>query len=335
MKRTTLRADAVLLVAAVIWGGGFVAQRVAMRHMGPYAFNALRFALGTIVLLPVIAAWARPGAIEETRPSDLKSDGRRHFHLIAGALAGFVLFIAVSLQQIGLVYTTAGKAGFITGLYLPLVPILGLVIGEHTRIATWVGVGLALTGLYFLSVPGNMEINRGDVYVLACAVVSAVHVLIIGWISPRGDALRLGLVQFAVVAVLSAIVAVMREPITADGLRASTWAIAYGGLGSVAVAFTLQLIGQRDAPSGHAALLMGMETVFAAVAGYLVLSETFGARELLGAALMLTGFLVSQIPRLLSARAQFSARADTPPSPLPPGHHQSTPGDNRSRNSAR
>lgn len=303
MKRTTLRADAVLLLAAVIWGGGFVAQRVAMQYMGPFTFNALRFAVGTLVLLPVIAGRSRRRATQDARPPDANRDGRRHFHLAAGAVAGLVLFIGASLQQIGLVYTTAGKAGFITGLYLPLVPILGLLVGERTRIATWIGVALAVIGLYFLSVSGNMEINRGDLFVLACSVVSAVHVLVIGWISPRGDALQLGLVQFAVVAGLSVIVAALSEPITVDGLRAATWAIAYGGLGSVAVAFTLQLIGQRDAPSGHAALLMSLETVFAAVAGYLLLNEMFGGRELFGAGLMLTGFVVSQVPRLLSARA--------------------------------
>lgn len=300
MSTKTLRADLILLLAAILWGAAFSAQRVAMQHMEPMTFNALRFALGVLVLIPVVVFRSRRSA-EAT-----ESSGHARIYLLGGLAAGFVLFTASTLQQIGVVYTTAGKAGFITGLYMPLVPILGLVIGTRTSIATWIGAALAVVGLYFLSVPDSLTINRGDKFVMACAVVWAVHVLLIGKLAPRTDPIKLAMAQFAFVALASLVGALLCERITVEGIHAAMWAILYGGAISVGIAFTLQVVGQRNAPPAHAALVLSLETVFSAIGGYLILGEVLGPREIFGAALMLGGMLVSQIRHVLPQPASDS-----------------------------
>lgn len=296
MKRATLRADAILLLAAAIWGGAFVAQRVAMQHMGPFTFNGLRFALGALVVLPVIAWRGRRVAYRD--PVDaLQHSGATRLHIASGLVAGLVLFVGASLQQAGLVYTTASKAGFITGLYVPLVPIFGLLVGQRTRATTWAGAGLAVVGLYYLSVTEALRVNAGDALVLACAAVWAVHVLLIDRFARWADPLRLAFVQFVLVAVASLLVAAFTERNSTGAVWATLVALLYGGLFSVGIAYTLQVVGQRETPPGHAALVFSLEAVFAAVAGYMLLGERLGAREICGAALMLAGTLLSQLRR--------------------------------------
>jgi drug/metabolite transporter (DMT)-like permease len=229
--------------------------------------------------------------------------------LVGGTIAGLVLFAAAALQQWGLVYTTAGKAGFITGLYLPLVPILALFLGRRTERMTWLGVGLAIGGLYLLSVGGGpWTVQPGDALVSACAVILAAHVLIVAHLAPRLEPLKFGLVQFTTVAVASLAVACFVEPLASADLRGGALALLYGGLISVGIAYTLQLVGQREAPPGHAALIMSLESVFAALSGGLVLGERLGSLEMAGAGLMLLGMLMSQLPRL---RIPGSAAAAT------------------------
>jgi drug/metabolite transporter (DMT)-like permease len=286
MTRHTLRADGLLLLAAAIWGAAFVAQRSAMQHIGPLTFNGIRFALGTLVLLPVMYARG------PQRDTSARAD------VITGLQAGLLLFAGATLQQVGLVYTTAGKAGFITGLYVVLVPVFGLVLGQRAGRATWVGIALALVGLYLLSVTEALTMSPGDGLVLFCALVWAVHVLFIGRRSPHADPLRLAATQFAVTAILSLAIGIVREPITVAGLHAATGAILYGGLLSVGVAYTLQVVGQRTAPPAHAGLLLSLEAVFAAIAGAWLLGEQLNPRQFGGCALMLTGIVASQLPRL-------------------------------------
>lgn len=288
----------MLLLAAILWGAAFVAQRAAMEHLGPLTFNAIRFAIGTLALLPFVAA--RSHLINGNVPEALKNQAEKQpSYLLVGMIAGLVLFVAATLQQAGMVYTTASKAGFITGLYVPLVPVFGLLIGERTHAATWTGAVLAIIGLYLLSINGPLgTINRGDALVIACAIVYAFHVLLIGRIAPHRDPLVLAAIQFAVVAVASCFAASYRETVTLPQLRAAALAILYGGLISVAIAYTLQVVGQRHAPPAHAALVLSLETVFAAAAGYCLLGERLGSRELCGAALMLGGMLLSQLARL-------------------------------------
>ncbi|MBE9397940.1 DMT family transporter [Pontibacterium sp. N1Y112] len=286
MHNRNTRADVLLLIVATIWGLAFVAQRMGMDHLGPFGFNAARFLLGAVSLLPLLLIF---------KPA--KQD---NFSALTkgGALAGFVLFMGATLQQAGLVYTTASNAGFITGLYIMLVPFFGLAIGERTQSNTWIGAALGVVGLYLLSVNEALSINPGDLLVLAGAGAWAVHVLLLSRLAPRFDNLRLAISQFLVCAVLSGIAAILFEweTLQFNNFSATLGPIIYAGLFSVGIAYTLQVVAQKDAPPSHAAIIMSLEAVFAALGGWLLLSEQLNSRELMGCGLMLAGMLISQLP---------------------------------------
>jgi drug/metabolite transporter (DMT)-like permease len=285
----TLRSNILLLLAAVLWGFAFVAQRAGMEHVEPFIFNGVRFALGSTSLLPLIL-------VNRKRRSgnDLPSASKKVFAL-GGGLAGLALFIAVSFQQIGIVYTTAGKAGFITGLYVIIVPILGLLGRQRTDVGTWMGAVIAAAGLYFLSVTENFTISPGDLLVLISAFFWAVHVHIIGWFSARTDPIKLAFFQFLVCSVLSLAAAVSTETISVQALSRASIPILYGGLVSVGIAYTLQVVGQRHAHPAPAAIILSLETVFAVIGGWLILGENLSPRSGVGCALMLAGMLLSQL----------------------------------------
>ena len=292
MERQVLKADWLLLLTALIWGSAFVAQRVGMEHVGPFTFNGVRFTLGALVLLPLVL---RRRPLVPPERGGVVGGGQRTV-LWGGGLAGLVLFIAAALQQVGLVYTTAGKAGFITGLYVIIVPILGLLWGYRPRWGGWVGAGLAVGGLYLLSVTEEpFTLAPGDLLELVGAFFWAVHVLILGWLAPRVRRVRLACIQFAVCALLSLLTAALFEPITAEGLRGAAFPILYGGLLSVGVAYTLQVVAQRHAPPVHAAVILSLEAVFAAVAGWILLGEVLDLRGIAGCGLMLAGMLTAQL----------------------------------------
>lgn len=289
MNLRTLKSNAILLLTATIWGFAFVAQRVGMDHVGPFTFNGIRFALGSLSLIPLMIIMERqPGA--RIRP---KSSPKTL--LWTGAVAGSAIFIGASLQQVGLVYTTAGNAGFITGLYVVITPLLGLFWRQRPDGATWVGAVLAAVGLYYLSVTDQFTIAFGDLLELIGAFFWAGHVLIIGWLSPRMEAVKLAFAQFVVCAILSLITAGFTETITLDGLRMAALPILYGGLASVGIAYTLQVVAQKDAKPSHAAIILSMESPFAALGGWLILNEILSARSMFGCALMLAGMLISQL----------------------------------------
>ncbi|HSV93940.1 MAG TPA: DMT family transporter, partial [Desulfobacterales bacterium] len=219
-----------------------------------------------------------------------------------GLLAGTVLFGGAILQQAGLVWTTAGKAGFVTGLYVVLVPLAGLPWGQRPGWSRWLGAGLAAAGLFLLSVTRSFTLERGDLLVLVGALFWTTHVHVLGWLSPRTRVIALSCVQFAVCSVLSAIAWIIAEPIAARPLLDAAIPILYGGLVSVGVAYTLQVVAQRNAPPAHAAIILSLETVFAALGGWLVLGERLSPRGLAGCALMLGGMLCSQLPLILPQR---------------------------------
>ncbi|OQB03209.1 MAG: putative DMT superfamily transporter inner membrane protein [Chloroflexi bacterium ADurb.Bin222] len=285
------RANGLLLLAAVIWGFAFVAQRVGMEYVGPFTFNSARFALGGLALLPLLATQRRQRA--EPLPWRVLAPG--------GVLAGVALFAGASCQQLGIVTTTAGKAGFITGLYVVLVPILGLARGQRTGLGAWLGAGLAVIGLYLLTLPAGSAAFRltamtpGDLWVLLGACFWAIHVHLLAWLSRRVDPLPIAVLQFMVTALLSGIAAALFETPTLAGLREAQWAILYGGLLSVGIGYTLQVVAQRDAHPTDAAIILSLEAVFAVIGGVALLDETFTARGLAGCALMLAGMLVSQL----------------------------------------
>ncbi|MEJ2639527.1 MAG: DMT family transporter [Desulfosarcinaceae bacterium] len=289
MLSQELKSDGVLLLTAFIWGFAFVAQRMGMDHIGPFMFNGIRFVLGALVLMPLFLRSRSAAASRRSAPGSVPGG------LWVGISAGGVLFLGASLQQVGLVYTTAGNAGFITGLYVVIVPILGLALGARTNAGTWLGAGLAAMGLYLLSVTETLSIAYGDLLVLVGAFFWAIHVHIVGRFAGRMEASRLALYQYLACACLSLIVGLLFETTTLDGLYAASLPILYGGAFSVGVAYTLQIVGQRHAHPAHAAILLSLESVFAALGGWLVLGEGMSARSMLGCALMLGGMLLSQL----------------------------------------
>ena len=286
MESRNIRADLILLLVAAIWGFAFVAQRLGMDHLGPFGFNGSRFLLGALSLLPLLLVFRpQPGTTEPGR-------------MVIGSLtAGVFLFLGASLQQAGLLWTSAGNAGFITGLYIIIVPVLGLLIGQATRLNTWMGGLLAVVGLYYLSVGEDFSINTGDLLVLSSALFWAGHVVIIGKLASQLDNLRLAIIQFMICALLSFITALLfeQETFTLTNIAMTWQPIAYAGLFSVGIAYTLQVVAQREAPASHAAIIMSLEAVFAIIGGWWLLNEEFSTRALIGCSLMLAGMILSQI----------------------------------------
>jgi drug/metabolite transporter (DMT)-like permease len=289
-----IRANLLLLLTAAIWGFAFVAQRAGMEYVGPFTFNGVRFLLGGLSLLPLLFFFSR------NEPSPVKKSGV----LFPGVLAGIVLFTAASLQQIGIVTTTAGKAAFITSLYIVLVPIISLFMGQTTSKGTWLGCVLSVVGLYFLCIKESSAIQFGDLLVLIGAFLWAVHILVIGYFSPRVDVLKLSFVQFMTCSALSLILAFITEEFVLSNLLAAAVPILYGGIGSVGIAYTLQAVGQKYARPAHAAIILSMEAVFAAIGGFLLLGEYLEIQEILGCFLMLSGMLVSQTQGMRTGKAR-------------------------------
>jgi drug/metabolite transporter (DMT)-like permease len=285
MKSGTVKSDLVLLLAASIWGLAFVAQRIGMDHVGPFTFNGLRFVLGGLSLLPFV--WL------SRKKTYAGSDGDL---IKSGMVSGVVLFAGISFQQVGIVYTTAGKAGFITGLYVVMVPIIGLFL-RHTRTGagTWAGAGLASIGMYLLSVTRDMDVNSGDMLVFFSAICFACHLIVIERFCTRFSTAALSLVQCTVCAVLSLGVAAVFETFVLADILKITIPLIYGGVFSVGVAYSLQIYGQKNSPASHAAIILCLESVVAAIGGWIILNEILSGRAIFGCVLMLAGMLVSQM----------------------------------------
>lgn len=291
MVSKEIKSVFILLLTAAIWGFAFVAQRVGMGFLGAFTFNGIRFALGSISLLPVIYFFDKKFKSEnsaERVDADIKTT------IKSGVIAGCILYIAASLQQVGLIYTTAAKAGFITSLYIVLVPILGIFLKQKTHSTTWIGAITAAVGLYFLSINEGFTIEFGDLLQVIGALFWAVHIQVIDKFVKKVDAIKLSSTQFATCSVLSLITAFIFEDINTSGVIDAIVPLLYGGVMSAGVAYTLQAVGQRYAKPSHAAIALSMEAVFAAIGGILILNETMSLRGYLGCALMLAGMLISQ-----------------------------------------
>lgn len=296
MKRDSLRADLTLLLVAAIWGSGFVAQREASASMGPFTFNALRYLIGFVLVTGVLARLGR------LRPSRQE--------LIGGGVLGLLMTAAAWLQQAGVEHTTAARAGFFTGLYVLLVPLVGLALGQQARLVHLAGAALAAVGLWWLSGDVSGGIGRGDLLVMGCAVLWAVHVALTGKLAPTADAMRLAGVQFALVAVLSALLALALERERFATAPDALLPTLYSGVFPIGVAFTLQIVGQRRSPPAHAAVLMSMEAVFAAIFGVALLREPLRASEITGCALMLAGCVLPSVWPHRRSRAELDALKD-------------------------
>jgi drug/metabolite transporter (DMT)-like permease len=290
MNESTRRRISVfqLLLASAIWGFAFVAQRAGMEYVGPFTFNGIRFLLGSAVLVPFLL-------LRRDRAESSKESASTRCVAWGIGLAGLVLFAAASLQQIGVVYTTAGKAGFITGLYVVIVPLLGLLRRHRVGPPVWLGAILSVGGLYLLSVTGRFDLGLGDGLVLASAFGWAIHVHVIGWLAGRARALRVAAIQFAICGALSLVVALLAETIAVDRVFRATIPILYAGLLSTGVAYTLQVVAQRRVDPTRAGILLSLEGAFAVLGGWLLLGETMTGRMLAGCGLMLLGMMASQV----------------------------------------
>jgi drug/metabolite transporter (DMT)-like permease len=303
MKSKEIKAVFILLLTAAIWGFAFVAQRAGMEHIGAFTYNGIRFALGSASLLPIIYFSGKNNKDAEAKPkADLKTT------IKSGIMAGCILFIAASFQQVGLIYTTAAKAGFITSLYIVLVPILGIFLKQKTYSTTWIGAVTAAVGLYFLSINEDFSIQLGDLLQLIGAFFWAAHIQVIDRFVKNVDAVKLSSAQFATCSILSLITAFALEDISIGGIYLALIPILFGGIMSVGVAYTLQAVGQRYAKPAHAAIALSMEAVFAAIGGMLILKETMNLRGYFGCALMLAGMLITQTENIKTDKNYFGGR---------------------------
>lgn len=288
-----IRQNGFPILAALIWGTAFVAQSVSTDFVEPMTFNALRSAIATVVLLVVLWAFRRFGAKPQTAP---REKGSRKDLILGGICCGAALCIASNLQQAGLSDTTAGKAGFITALYIVIVPLLGLFLRKRAPLTVWIGVVLALAGLYFLCITESLSIQQGDLYILACAVVFSVHILLIDHFTQRVDGIALSCAQFLVAAILSGIGMLLFEHPDWQSILQCTWPILYVGVFSSGIAYTLQILAQKGANPTVVTLLLSLESVFSVLAGALILGDRLSGREIIGCVLMFAAVVLAQLP---------------------------------------
>jgi drug/metabolite transporter (DMT)-like permease len=288
MQKGVYNRSAIIMlwITSAIWGFAFVAQRAGMEFIGPFTFNGIRFLLGSASLLPLIL-WQK---------YKQKTPAKKPGNIVAGSLlAGTVLFIGASLQQAGMVYTEAGKAGFITGFYVILVPLIGVFIGQHITKLLWTGAVIALAGLYLLTINGPFTLQKGDILILVSALFWAAHVQLINKLVDTHAALPLSAMQFAVCGILSLATAGMFEKITLDSIFQAAIPLLYGGLLSVGIAYTLQVVAQQHVHPAYASIILSFETVFAVIGGFLILHEMMSLRNLAGCLLMLAGIVIVQV----------------------------------------
>lgn len=288
-----------LLLASLIWGSAFIFQKMGMDHIGPFTFGFFRFTLGALALLPVIWLQDRFSKKERTESSSFRCP----ILLMGGLLCGAASFVAGSLQQVGLVYTTAGKAGFITSMDIVIVPVFLIFLRRRVPLCTWCGVALAAFGLYLLCITEGFTIQLGDGLVLGCAVFYSIQILLIDHYSERVDPVRLSFLQFLLSGILSGIIALLAETIDPASILDCAVPILYTAILEVSIAFTLQILGQRDTPPAVATIIMSLEAVFSAACGALFLGETMSSREMLGCGLMMAAFLIAQIPEMRKSAA--------------------------------
>lgn len=290
IMRNKIKGILSLLIATVIWGSTFVAQSVGMDHIGPFTFLSVRNFVAVIFLMLVIALF------EVKTIKDYWKKWNDKTLWLSGFLCGTALFVAAGLQQIGMVYTDAGKAGFLTAMYIVLVPIIGVFLGKKLSFMAVISVAIAVVGLYLLSCVGVTEINNGDLLLIACALAFSFQITLIDrWVS-KVDVLRLNCVQSLVVAVLSGVCMLLFEEPSLDNIMNCWLPIGYAAILSTGVAYSLQIVGQRHLETTSASLLMSLESVFAVISGWLILNERMTPAEYTGCALMFVAVILSQIP---------------------------------------
>ena len=283
----------LLFVTAFIWGTAFVAQSVGMDHIGPFTFNAVRSLIGGIALLPVILLFNRRKSPEQRQAER----ANRKTLLLGGVCCGLALGVASCLQQVGMQYTTVGKAGFITALYIVIVPILGLFLHKRVGAKLWVSVVVAILGLYLLCMSGSLRLAWGDFLVLLCALCFSVHIMVIDYFSTKVDGVAMSCIQFFVAAVFSAVCMLAVEGVPDPQAVVISWMpILYAGVLSSGVAYTLQIIGQKGVNPTMASLVLSLESVISVLAGWIILGQSMSPREILGCVLMFGAIVLAQLP---------------------------------------
>ncbi len=289
----------MLLFTAIIWGSAFVAQKSGMDYIGPFTYGGIRTFIGGLALIPVILFMnnrsnKKAGREEPTKAFDPEKDKTA---FIGGLCCGAALFVASSLQQFGMLYTTAGKAGFITTLYVVFVPILSLFLGKRVRPVMWICVALGAAGLYLLCMTdASFKLQRGDTLVLLCAAAFAVHILVIDYFAPKADGVKISCVQFLFAGVLGIICMFLFETPNLDNILACWLPIVYAGLLSSGVGYTLQIVAQKEADPTAASLILCLESVFAVISGAIILHESMSLRELSGCAVIFLAVIISNLP---------------------------------------
>ncbi len=285
-SKTNIKYSLMLVLTAVIWGAAFVAQSAGMDYVGPFTFNGIRSIIGAVVLVPcIIFMDKKEGAITKWGDKDL---------IKGGLICGVFLFLATSSQQIGIIYTTAGKSGFITALYIVLVPIFSLFLKKKPGKYIWLSVVLALVGLYFLCINGSFSIQKGDLWLFACAILFALQILAVDKFAPNVDVLKLSCYQFAVCGVLSIVPMMLEHPVL-DNILDCYISILYAGILSCGVAYTLQMEGQKRVSPTVACILMSLESVFSVVFGFILLGEKLSGREIIGCVIMFAAVILAQL----------------------------------------
>ena len=288
-----IKSSLILLLTATIWGVAFVAQSVGMEYIGPFTFNAIRCVLGGLVLIPVILVLKKK---KETGAENKEKEDKKT--LWAGGIAcGVILCIASNLQQFGIMEASVGKSGFFTALYIVMIPVIGIFIGKRPGIKLWFCVALAVVGMYLLCMKdGSFTIERADIMLLLCALVFSFHILVVDYFSPKVDGVKMSCIQFFVCGVLSAVGMLFTETPDISNIQAAWLPLLYAGLLSCGVGYTLQIVGQKGINPVIASLIMSLESVISALAGWVILGQVLSPKEILGCVLMFVAIIITQIP---------------------------------------
>lgn len=300
-----LRGSLMLLTAAFIWGTAFVAQSNGMDYVAPFTYNAVRTLIGGIVLIPVVFIFGQKSRRKA-------SENNNKISFIGGIICGLVLFAASSFQQLGISLTSAGKAGFITALYVVIVPVISIIFGQKSNLKMWICAFTAIIGFYFLCIKEGFRLSKGDLYVLICAVFYSVHIIVIDHFNSKGaEPVKMSCVQFFTAGSIMMICMFIFESPALSAVWAAKYTILYAGVMSCGVAYTLQIIGQKYSESAAAALIMSLESVFAALAGWIILSEHMSMKEFAGCILVFAAVVFSQLDISFKNRIHIKEKGDT------------------------
>ena len=290
-NNSQIKSSLLLLLTATIWGVAFVAQSIGMEYVGPFTFNSVRCFIGVIVLLPVCLILRSKDRARGVSPA-----GNRRILIEGGLVCGVFLCLASNFQQFGIKYTTVGKAGFITACYIVLVPVFGMFLKKKTGPFIWAAVFIALIGLYLLCMKEGLSLSKGDLLVMVCAVLFAFQILAVDRYSPLVSGVELSMMQFLVCGIGSGIPALIFEKPQISSILAAWQPVLYAGVLSCGVAYTLQIIGQKNLDPTIASLIMSLESCISVLAGWLILGQAMTARELLGCAVMFAAIILAQLP---------------------------------------